>query len=170
MSNKNYEWMFFIKRKVTNILALNIFIAIVYVVFYLSNGFYIVDIKKQNLFVIILFGINGIIEQLGIFMKNSEMTIFKDNNSINAVYMGTAVSFICFIFMYLFTHSMAGVVLVIYLTYYYIFFKFYPRVKNSDMKVIDMHSLLMTDDEEQNNENENIDTPNTSFNRVDPNL
>ena len=38
------------------------------------------------------------------------------------------------------------------------------------MKVIDMHSLLMTDDEEQNNENENIDTPNTSFNRVDPNL
>ena len=169
MSNKNYEWMFFIKRKITNILALNILVAIVYVVFYLSNGFNIVDIKKQNLFVIILFGINGIIEQLGSFIKNAEMTIFKDNNSFNAVYIGIGASFICFIFMYLFTHNMAGVVLVIYLTYYYIFFKFYPRVKNSDMKVIDMNILLLANSEEQKNEDENNDTPNSSFNRIDSN-
>ena len=168
MSNKNYEWMLFIKRKITNILALNIFMAIVYVAFYLFKGFNIVDIKKQNLFVIVLFGINGIIEQMGLFVKNAEMAIFKDNDSVNTAYIGTGVSFACFIFMYLFTHSMAGVVLVIYLTYYYVFFKFYPKVKNSDMKVIDINILLL-DNDEQKNGNEEEDTPNTSINRIDPN-
>ena len=169
MSNKNYEWMFFIKRKVINILALNIFMAAVYIIFYLCKGFHIVDIQKKNLFAIILFGINGIIEQLGIFMKNTEMTIFLNNQLFNAIWMGTGVSFLCFIFMYLFTHSMAGVVLVIYLTYYYIFFKFYPMVKNSDMKLININILLLTENEEQKNENEN-DTPNSSFDRIDLNL
>jgi len=126
-------------------------------------------IQKKNLFAIILFGINGIIEQLGIFMKNTEMTIFLNNQLFNAIWMGTGVSFLCFIFMYLFTHSMAGVVLVIYLTYYYIFFKFYPMVKNSDMKLININILLLTENEEQKNENEN-DTPNSSFDRIDLNL
>ena len=169
ISNKNYEWMFFIKKKVITTLALNIFMAIVYILFYLFKGFYIVDIQKQNLLVIILFGINGIIEQLGTFMKNTEMTIFLNNQSFNAIWMGVGASFICYIFMYIFTHSMAGVVLVIYLTYYYIFFKFYPMVKNSDMKLININMLLLTENEEQKNENSNNDTPNTSFDRVDLN-
>jgi hypothetical protein len=169
ISNKNYEWMFFIKKKVITTLALNIFMAIVYILFYLFKGFYIVDIQKQNLLVIILFGINGIIEQLGTFMKNTEMTIFLNNQSFNAIWMGVGASFICYIFMYIFTHSMAGVVLVIYLTYYYIFFKFYPMVKNSDMKLININMLLLTENEDQKNGNENNDTPNTSFDRVDLN-
>jgi hypothetical protein len=169
ISNKNYEWMFFIKKKVITTLALNIFMAMVYILFYLFKGFYIVDIQKQNLLVIILFGINGIIEQLGTFMKNTEMTIFLNNQSFNAIWMGVGASFICYIFMYIFTHSMAGVVLVIYLTYYYIFFKFYPMVKNSDMKLININMLLLTENEDQKNGNENNDTPNTSFDRVDLN-
>ena len=166
MANKNYEWMFFIKKKVITTLALNIFMALVYIIFYLCKGFYIVDIKKHNLLVIILFAINGIIEQLGIFVKNTEMLIILKNQSFNALWMGMGVSFICFIFMYIFTHSMAGVVLVIYLTYYYIFFKFYPIIKNSDLKVINMN-LLLTENNEQKNEDENDDTPNSSFDRVD---
>ena len=169
ISNKNYEWMFFIKKKVITTLAMNIFIALVYIIFYLFKGFYIVDIQKHNLLVIILFGINGIIEQLGTFIKNTEMTIFLNNQSFNAIWMGLGASFICYIFMYIFTHSMAGVVLVIYLTYYYIFFKFYPMVKNSDMKLININMLLLTENEEQKNENSNNDTPNTSFDRVDLN-
>ena len=160
---------YFIKRKVITTLSLNIFVALVYIIFYLLNGFYIVDIKKQNLLVIILFGINGIIEQLGLFIKNVEMTIFMGNQSFNALWMGVGASFICFILMYLFTHSMAGVVLVIYLTYYYIFFKFYPMVKNTDMKIINMNILSLTEknDEEQKNDK---DTPNSSFDRIDMNL
>ena len=169
ISNKNYEWMFFIKKKVITTLAMNIFMALVYIIFYLFKGFYIVDIQKHNLLVIILFGINGIIEQLGTFTKNTEMTIFLNNQSFNAIWMGLGASFICYIFMYIFTHSMAGVVLVIYLTYYYIFFKFYPMVKNSDMKLININMLLLTENEEQKNENSNNDTPNTSFDRVDLN-
>ena len=169
ISNKNYEWMFFIKKKVITTLAMNIFMALVYIIFYLFKGFYIVDIQKHNLLVLILFGINGIIEQLGTFIKNTEMTIFLNNQSFNAIWMGLGASFICYIFMYIFTHSMAGVVLVIYLTYYYIFFKFYPMVKNSDMKLININMLLLTENEEQKNENSNNDTPNTSFDRVDLN-
>ena len=76
ISNKNYEWMFFIKKKVITTLAMNIFMELVYIIFYLFNGFYIVDIQKHYLLVIILFGINGIIEQLDTFIKNTEMTIF----------------------------------------------------------------------------------------------
>ena len=169
ISNKNYEWMSFIKKKVITTLALNIFIALVYIIFYLCKGFYIVDIQKHNLLVIIIFGINGIIEQLGTFMKNIESTIFLNNQSFNAIWMGLGVSFICYIFMYIFTHSMAGVALTIYLTYYYIFFKFYPMIKNSDMKLININMLLLTEDEEQKNGNENNETPNISFDRVELN-
>ena len=170
MTNKNYEWMFFIKRKVITTLSLNIFVALVYIIFYLLNGFYIVDIKKANLIVIILFGINGIVEQLGLFMKNVEMTIFLSNQSFNALWMGVGASFICFILMYFFTHSMAGVVLVIYLTYYYFFFKFYPMVKNTDMKLINMNILLLTEKNDEEQKNDNNNTPNSSFDRIDLNL
>ena len=170
MANKNYEWMLFIKRKVITILSLNIFVAIVYILFYLFKGFHIVDIQKQNLLVIILFAINGIIEQLGLFVKNVEMTIFLNNQSFNALWMGVVASFICFILMYFFTHSMPGVVLVIYLTYYYIFFKFYPMVKNTDMKLINMNILLLTEKNDEEQKNDNNDTPNSSFDRIDLNL
>ena len=167
MTNKNYEWSLFIKKRVTTTLALNISMAIIYIAFYLFRGFYIVDITKKNLLVIILFGINGIIEQLGLFMKNLEMTIFLSNQSFNALWMGIGVSIICFVLMYIFTHSMAGVVLVIYLTYYYIFFKFYPLVKNTDMKLINMNILLLTENEEPKSDEK--DTPNSSYDRVDLN-
>ena len=168
-TNKNYEWMFFIKKKVINTLALNIFMALVYIIFYLCRGFHIVDINKQNFLVILLFAINGIIEQLAIFIKNVEITIFLNNQSFNAVWMGIIGNFICFIIMYLITHSMAGVVLVIYLTYCYIIYKFYPLVKNTDMKLININMLLLSEknDEEQKSE---ADTPNSSFDRVDLNI
>jgi hypothetical protein len=168
--NKNYEWMFYIKSKIINTLALNIFMAIIYILFYLFRGFYIVDITKQNFLVIILFGINGIIEQLGLFIKNAETLIFSDNQSFNALWMGVGVSFVCFIFMYLVTHSMAGVVLVIYLTYYYIFFKFYPLVKNADMKIININVISSMEKNDEEQKNEITDTPNSSFERVDVSL
>jgi hypothetical protein len=169
-ANKNYEWMFFIKKKIINTLALNIFMAIVYILFYLFKGFHIVDINKKNLLVIILFSINGIIEQLATFVRNAEMTIFLNNQSFNAIWMGVIGSFICFIIMYLITHSMAGVVLVIYLTYYYIFFKFYPLIKNTDMKLININMLLLSEKNDEEEKNESTDTPNSSYDRIDLNI
>ena len=168
-TNKNYEWMFFIKKKVINTLSLNIFMALIYILFYLFKGFHIVDITKQNFLVIILFGINGIIEQLGLFIKNVETFIILKTQSFNALWMGVGVSFICFIIMYLVTHSMAGVVLVIYLTYFYIFFKYYPIVKNTDMKLINMNVDLLTDKNDDEQKIDNNSTPNSSFDRVDMN-
>ena len=68
--NKNYEWMFFIKTKVTYNLALNIFIAIVYIFFYFLKGFHIVQIMNYKFLVIIFFSLNAIIEQLALFVIN----------------------------------------------------------------------------------------------------
>jgi len=167
MNNKNFEWMYFIKTKVIRILALNIFIAIVYILFYCLNGFYIVDIKKQYLLVIILFGINGIVEQLGLFIKNAEGIMFSQ--SFNSMWMGVLCTFIVFIVIHFMTNSMAGVVLIIYLTYYYIFFKFYPLVKNADMKLININKLLLPEEIEEI-KNPSSDTPNSSFDRIDLNL
>ena len=62
--------MFFIKTKVTYNLALNIFIAIVYIFFYFLKGFYIVQIMNSKFLVIIFFSLNAIIEQLALFVIN----------------------------------------------------------------------------------------------------
>ena len=83
--------------------------------------------------------------------------------------MGIIGNFICFIIMYLITHSMAGVVLVIYLTYCYIIYKFYPLVKNTDMKMINLNIQLLTEKSDEEPKSE-ADTPNSSFDRVDLNL
>ena len=48
-TNKKYEWMLFIKTKVTNILTLNIVMSIVYIFFYFLKGFFIVKIFKSNI-------------------------------------------------------------------------------------------------------------------------
>ncbi len=52
--NKGYEWMLYVKTKVTNILALNIYNAIIYILFYLFKGFHIVDIYESNILVLSL--------------------------------------------------------------------------------------------------------------------
>ena len=65
---------------------------------------------------------------------------------------------------------MAGVVLVIYLTYYYIFFKFYSVVKNADMKLININILMLSEQNEEEQKNNNIETPDSSFDRIDISL
>ena len=169
IANKNFEWMFFIKRKITRIFALNIFTALIYIIFYAFNGFYIVKISKSNLLVVFLFGINGIIEELGLFTKNAEMTIFLNSQSFTTVCVGTGLTFVLFIGMFWMTHSMAGVVFVVYLTYYYLFFKFYPLVKNTDMKLININSLLLAEANEEE-KIQNNDTPDSSIDKGDGNL
>ena len=72
--------------------------------------------------------------------------------------------------MHLITHSMAGVLLVIYLTFYYIFFKFYPLIKNTDMKLININMLLLSEKSEEEEKNDNTDTPNSSYDRIDLNV
>ena len=62
---------------------------------------------------------------------------------------------------------MSAVVLVMYLTFYFIFFKFYPVIKNTDMKLINLKMQIKMD----NNEKSKIeDTPDSSFERIDVNL
>jgi hypothetical protein len=114
--------MIFIKEKAIKLLILNIIIALLYFVFYLCKGFQIVDIKEKNLLVIILFGINGIIEQLGLFIINVEKLIFSNGQSFNIFFIGFIISFISFIFIIKATNNISGGVAVIYITFYIIFF------------------------------------------------
>ena len=146
--SRNYEWMIFIKEKVIKILILNIIIALLYFVFYLCQGFQIVDINEKNLLLIILFGINGIIEQLGLFIINTEKIIFSNGQSFYIFFIGFILSFISFIFIIKTSHSITGGVAAIYITFYYIFFKFYPIIKNTDTKLFNINKILF---QEENN-------------------
>ena len=147
--SKNYEWMIFIKEKTIKLLILNIIIALLYFVFYLCKGFQIVDIKEKNILLIILFAINGIIEQLGLFIINVEKLIFSNGQSFNIFFIGFIISFISFIFIIKATNNISGGVAVIYITFYYIFFKFYPIIKNSDIKLFNINKIFFQ--EEENN-------------------
>jgi len=146
--SKNYEWMIFIKEKIINIIILNIIIALLYIAFYLFKGFQIIDIKEKNILLIILFGLNGIIEQLGIFIINVEKIIFSNGQSFYVFFIGFIFSFLSFFSIINYFHSITGGVAVIYITFYYIFFKFYPIIKNSDTKLFIINEIFY---QEENN-------------------
>lgn len=173
--NKNLELMFYIKHKVINILALNICIGLIYIVFYLFNGFHIVDINKTDLLAIIFFAINGIMEQLALFSKNIYCTMYNAENDLYqilmAVIIGLAVSIGALFVVHLLTNGLFWIVLVIYITYYLIFIKYYPIVKNTDLLVIKISLLLFEEKSEKEYQNyDNMETPNSSFDRIDQNL
>ena len=158
--NKGYEWMLYVKTKVTNILALNIYNAIIYIFFYLFKGFHIVDIYESNILVIILFSLNGIIEQLALYVQNVGSCIKENNQSFNYMWMGVLGTIVAFILMFWMTHSMAGVTLVVYLTYYFLFFKLYSWGKNCEIMLINMNWLVPNEKPEDEILDDN------SFNRI----
>ena len=43
-------------------------------------------------------------------------------------------------------------------------------VKNTDMKIINMNIVLLTEKNDEEQKNDNNDTPNSSFDRIDINL
>ena len=157
-TNKGNLWTLFIKTKVSNILALNIFMAIVYIFFYLLKGFCLVKIYYTNFLVIILFSLNGIIEQLALFVKTVENCIKNSNQALTDMLIGLCGSIVAFILMFWISHSMAGITLVIYLTYYFLFFRLYSFGKNYDISIIGMNMNM-------NNSNDEYEH---SFNRITP--
>jgi len=165
-TNKGYEWMLFIKTKVTNILTLNIFMAIIYIFFYLLKGFHIVQIMNYNFLVIILFSLNAIIEQMALFMNNVGNCIKDSNYSFHDMWIGVLGSILAFILMFWLTHNMAGVTLVIYLTYYFLFFRLYSWGKNYDIMVINMNLNMPGEKQEKEEEDNNDNAENSSFNRI----
>ena len=152
--------MLYVKTKVTNILALNIYNAIIYILFYLFKGFHIVDIYESNILVIILFSLNGIIEQLALYVQNVGSCIKENNQSFNYMWMGVLGTIVAFILMFWMTHSMAGVTLVVYLTYYFLFFKLYSWGKNCEIMLINMNWLVPNEKPEDEILDDN------SFNRI----
>ena len=165
-TNKKYEWMLFIKTKVTNILTLNIVMSIVYIFFYFLKGFFIVKIFKSNIIVIFLFSLNAIIEQLALFIQNIEKSISNKNQSFYLMCIGTLISVLAFIMMFWLTHSISGVTFVIYFTYFFIFFRLYSWTKNCDIMYINMNRKMIGEKREDTDNGDNDDNSNSSFNRI----
>ena len=116
---------------------------------------------NSNFLVIFFFALNGIIEQLALYVKNVGSCIKDSNYSFHDMWMGVLCSIIAFILMFWLINSMSGVTLVIYLTYYFIFFRTYSWAKNYDVMVINMN-LQMPDEKR---EEENLDED-SSFHRI----
>ena len=164
-TNKGYEWKLYFKTKVSNILALNIFMAIIYIFFYLLKGYSLVKIFYTNFLVIILFALNGIIEQLALFVKTVENCIKDGNQILINTLVGLCGSIIAFILMFWITHSMAGVTLVIYFMYYFLFFRLYSFGKNYDIMLINFNRYVNNADEKKDEDNYDERSSN-SFNRI----
>ena len=118
---------------------------------------------NSNFLVIFLFAINAIIEQLAIYINNVGNCIKDSNNSFHDMWMGVLGSILAFILMFWLAHSMAGVTLVMYLTYYFIFFRLYSWGKNYDIMVINMN-LQMPGERKDDDNIENA--RDSSFNRI----
>ncbi len=118
---------------------------------------------NSNFLVILLFALNAIIEQLAIYIKNVGNCIKDSNNSFHDMWMGVLGSILAFILMFWLTHSMAGVTLVMYLTYYFLFFRLYSWGKNYDIMVINMN-LQMPGERKDDDNLENA--RDSSFNRI----
>ena len=117
-----------------------------------------VKIYYTNFLVIILFSLNGIIEQLALFVKTVENCIKNSNQALTDMLIGLCGSIVAFILMFWISHSMAGITLVIYLTYYFLFFRLYSFGKNYDISIIGMNMNM-------NNSNDEYEH---SFNRITP--
>ena len=123
------------------------------------------QITYLNFFVIFLFALNAIIEQLALFVINVESCIKKSNQSIQDILIGLCGAIIGFILMFWILHSMGGVTLVIYFMYYYVFFRLYSWGKNYDIMLINMNM----DIENQKREEENAEEMSErSFHRIIP--
>ena len=123
------------------------------------------QITYLNFFVIFLFALNAIIEQLALFVINVESCIKKSNQSIQDILIGLCGAIIGFILMFWISHSMGGVTLVIYFMYYYVFFRLYSWGKNYDIMLINMNM----DIENQKREEENAEEMSErSFHRIIP--
>ena len=68
-----------------------------------------------------------------------------------------------FYFAIYLTYSMACVLLVIYYTYYFIFFRLYSWGKNYDITIVNMN-LQMPDEKKEENNSDNVSD--SSFNRI----
>ena len=169
-TNKDYEWKLFIKTKVINIFALNIIVSLIYILFYVLKGFYIVKIYKSNIIVIFLFGLNAIFEQLGLFIQNVEKNIINKNQSFYFMCIGTLGSILGFILMFWITKSITGITVIIYFTYYFIFFRLYSSTKNCDYMSININRQIIEEkkDKENNDINDDNEDENSknSFNRI----
>lgn len=134
--NKNYEWMMFIKTKIIGTAAVNIVIAVVYLLFYFLNGFTLLKINETNFIANIILSINAIVQQTSICVLNIFVCLLK-RNTIIYLGIGFGLSVGCYFVVYLiFAKSLSLTILVMYITFYVVYLRFCPQVKNVDMKVV----------------------------------
>ena len=158
------KWKLFIKYKIRNIIFLNSIYAAIYIIFYHLDGFSIVSIEKKNILAILILGIQGIAEQLGLFSKNVYMCLFPNfkGTTFLSILVFLTISISLFYFVHYANGSIEGILLVIYFTYYGLFIKMYSTVISA--KEIDelyenkgKNKKNYSDDYKQNSSSDRID-------------
>lgn len=147
----NFQWMLFIKTKLMGSVVINFIIGIIYVVFYLFGGFTLLNQEVEGWwYVIPFYTLNAMVEQCAYQMKGIRDHLLK-KNSLVLVLMAFGISLGGFIlFKMLVGDYFIMLILGIYLGYYFLLYKFYPEIKNVDMRIVNLEMLMHS----SNNNNE----------------
>jgi hypothetical protein len=139
--NKNYEWIQFIKSKIIGTLILNIIFCLFFILFYLFNGYKIINIEESFLILIITFGIISIIEFTSKIIITLYITCFNNQKLFFYLTIGFIGSIILFYLNYLLIKSFLIMIIFIYSTFYIIFIRFYPEIQKIDLDFITINEL-----------------------------
>ena len=139
--NKNYEWIQFIKSKILGTLTLHVIFCIFFILFYLFNGYKIINIEESFLSIIIIFGIISIIEYTSKIIITLYIICFDNQKLFFYLTIGFIGSIILFYLNYLFIKSFLIMIIFIYSTFYIIFIRFYPEIQKIDLDFITINEL-----------------------------
>ena len=139
--NKNYEWIQFIKSKIIGTLILNIIFCLFFILFYLFNGYKIINIEESFLSIIIIFGIISIIEFTSKIIITLYITCFNNQKLFFYLTIGFIGSIIIFYLNYFLFKNFLLMIIFIYSTYYIIFIRFYPEIQKIDLDFITINEL-----------------------------
>lgn len=148
----NFQWMMFIKTKLMGTIVINFIIGIIYVLFYLFGGF---KVLKQEIlgwwYIIPFYAFNAIAEQCSYQMKGIREYLLK-KNSLIFILIAFAISLMGFVlFKIFFGDYFIMLILGLHAGYYFLLYKFYPEIKNVDMRIVNLEMLMHCNNE--------IDTP-----------
>ena len=139
--NKNYEWILFIKTKIIGTIAINLVIAIIYLIFYFFNGFSLIKINESNMLANIFLSVNALVQQTALVVLNLFECLLK-RSTLTYLGLGFGLSIAGYFLVFLiFSKSLAFTVLLMYITFYVIYIRFLPQVKNVDMRVVNFEMI-----------------------------
>lgn len=139
----DFQWMMFIKTKIIGTIAINVIIGMLYILFYFLGGFKMLNESIEGWWYIVsFFAFNALIEQCTYQAKAIREYLLK-KNSLVLILIAFGVSLLSFLIVNLFfSNCLIMIIGSIYLGYYFLLYRFYPEIKNVDMRIINLELLI----------------------------